>query len=141
MDSQRRRRSADNTQEPPHTGTLGRLARRLRHATTDTLSQTVTLPSGCSSYQLSFWLHIDTAETTHDQAYDTLNVQVLNSSGTVLGDPGHLLQPQPVTGYAQHTYNLSALRRADHHAEVHRQPRTPTTQTSFVIDDTAINVS
>ena len=27
---------------------------------TDTLSQTVTIPSGCTNYTFSFWLHIDT---------------------------------------------------------------------------------
>ena len=50
---------------------------------TETLAQSVSLPAGCTSYALSFWLHIDSAETTTSVAYDKLNVQVLNSSGTV----------------------------------------------------------
>src|SRR5439155_11382470 len=37
---------------------------------TDTLSQSVTLPAGCSSYTLSFWLHIDTNETTTTTQFD-----------------------------------------------------------------------
>ncbi|WP_046385863.1 M4 family metallopeptidase, partial [Kitasatospora aureofaciens] len=39
---------------------------------TDTLSQTVTIPAGCKA-TLSFWLHIDTAETG-STAYDKLTV-------------------------------------------------------------------
>ncbi|WP_051838680.1 putative Ig domain-containing protein, partial [Streptomyces sp. NRRL WC-3742] len=41
---------------------------------TDTLSQTVTIPAGCKA-TLSFWLHIDTAETG-TTAYDKLTVSV-----------------------------------------------------------------
>ncbi|MEU4301576.1 putative Ig domain-containing protein, partial [Kitasatospora aureofaciens] len=41
---------------------------------TDTLSQTVTVPAGCKA-TLSFWLHIDTAETG-STAYDKLTVSV-----------------------------------------------------------------
>ena len=43
---------------------------------TDTLSQSVTLPAGCSSYVFSFWLHIDSSETTTTTAYDKLTVVV-----------------------------------------------------------------
>ena len=45
----------------------------------------MTLPNGCANDNLSFWLHVDTAETSTTKAYDTLSVQVLNSSGSVLG--------------------------------------------------------
>ena len=51
---------------------------------TDTLSQSVTIPSGKSSATLQYYLHIDTKETTTSSQYDKLTVQVLNSSGTVL---------------------------------------------------------
>src|SRR5262249_31680582 len=71
----------DNTQEPPHSGSWDAWLDGYGHTHTDTLSQTVTLPAGCATYNLSFWLHIDTAETTTTTAYDTLKVQVLNSSG------------------------------------------------------------
>src|SRR5262249_942923 len=43
---------------------------------TDTLSQSVTLPAGCSTYTLTFWLHIDTAETTTTTQFDKLTVKV-----------------------------------------------------------------
>jgi hypothetical protein len=49
---------------------------------TDSLSQTVDIPAG-SSATLSFWLHIETAET-QDRIFDTLKVQVSDDNGTVL---------------------------------------------------------
>src|SRR5581483_2767357 len=42
---------------------------------TDTLSQSVTIPSGCRA-SLTFWLHIDTAETTTTNPFDKLTVQM-----------------------------------------------------------------
>src|SRR6185503_4407122 len=53
-------------------------------ATTDTVVQTVSIPSTIATATLTFWLHIDTAETTTSTAYDTLTAQLQNSSGTVL---------------------------------------------------------
>src|SRR5450755_3819108 len=50
---------------------------------TDTLAQTVTIPSGCKTATLSFWLYIDTTDPTN-RASDTFKIQVLSSSGTVL---------------------------------------------------------
>src|SRR5207248_7976218 len=51
---------------------------------TDSIVQTVTIPSTATSATLTFWLHIDTAETTTTTAFDTLNVQVRNTSNTLL---------------------------------------------------------
>ena len=99
---------SDSRTEPPHSGNWDAWLDGYDHATTDTLSQAVTVPSGCSSYQLSFWLHIDTAQTTTTTAYDTLTVQILNSSGTVLGTLATFSNLNAATGYTQHTYSLSA---------------------------------
>ena len=41
---------------------------------TDTLTQTVTIPAACTTTTLSFWLHIDTAETTTTTAFDKLTI-------------------------------------------------------------------
>lgn len=41
---------------------------------TDTLSQSVTIPTGCTG-TFQFYLHIDTAETTTSTAYDKLTVK------------------------------------------------------------------
>jgi hypothetical protein len=98
----------DNTQEPPHSGSWDAWLDGYGTTHTDTLSQTVTLPAGCSTYNLSFWLHIDTAETTTTTKYDTLKVQVLNGSGTVLATLHTYSNLNHNTGYAQHSFSLSA---------------------------------
>ena len=131
---------ADNSKEPPHSGTWDAWLDGYGKTTTDTLSQTVTLPSGCSTYSLSFWLHIDTAETTTTTAYDTLKVQLLNSSGTVLATLATFSNLNHATGSQQHTYSVSgyagqAVTLKFTGAEDSEY------QTSFVIDDTALNVS
>ena len=97
------------------------------------------LPTGCASYRLGFWLHTDTAETGTTKAYDTLKVQVLNSSGTVLGTLATFSNLNASSGYVQHTYDLSpyagqTVTLKFTGAEDYEY------QTSFVLDDTSINV-
>jgi PKD repeat protein len=130
----------DNTQEPPHSGSWDAWLDGWGTTNTDTLAQTVTLPTGCSTYNLSFWLHIDTAETTTTTKYDTLKVQVLGSSGTVLSTLHTYSNLDHNTGYAKHSFSLSAyagqtITLKFTGAEDYEK------QTSFVIDDTAISVS
>jgi PKD repeat protein len=130
----------DNSQEPPHSGSWDAWLDGYGHTHTDTLSQSVTLPAGCSNYNLSFWLHTDTAETTTTIAYDTLKVQILNSAGTVLSTLHTYSNLDHITGYAQRSFSLApyagqtiTLKFTGHEDYE--------LQTSFVIDDTAINVS
>ncbi|HEU5417258.1 MAG TPA: phospholipase D-like domain-containing protein [Streptosporangiaceae bacterium] len=129
---------SDNSKEPPHSGSWDAWLDGYGTTTTNTLSQSVTLPGGCSSYQLSFWLHIDTAETSTSTAYDTLKVQVLNSSGTVLGTLATFSNLNHNTGYAQHSYNMAAYAGQTISLKF-TGSEDYTKQTSFVIDDTALN--
>jgi len=76
-------------------------------AHTDSVAQSVSIPSGKSSATLSFYLHIDTKETG-TTAYDTLKVQVLNSSGTVLATLATYSNANAASGYALKTLNLGA---------------------------------
>jgi hypothetical protein len=131
---------ADNSEEPPHTGKWDAWLDGYSRPTTNTLSQTVTLPSGCSSYQLSYWLHIDTAQTTKTSAIDTMTAQVLNSSGTVLGTLATFSNLNAATGYTQYSYNLAAYAGQTITLKFTGIQATDT-KTSFVIDDTALNVS
>ncbi|GAA5201292.1 hypothetical protein GCM10023322_80990 [Rugosimonospora acidiphila] len=130
---------SNRSNEAPHAGSWYGWLDGYGTTTTNTLSQTVTLPAGCASYQLGFWLHIDTAETT-TTAYDTLTVQVLNGSGTVLGTLATYSNANHNTGYAQRVFDLSAYAGQ---AVTLRFTGSEdyTKQTSFVIDDTALNVS
>ena len=131
---------SDSSSEPPHTGSWDAWLDGYGTTHTDTLSQSVTLPSGCTTYQLSYWLHIDTAETTTSTAYDTLTVQVLNSSGTVLATLATYSNLNHNTGYAQHTASLSGYAGQTITLKF-TGTEDSTKQTSFVLDDTAINVS
>jgi hypothetical protein len=107
---------------------------------TDTLSQTVTLPTGCATYRLGFWLHIDTAETTTTKAYDTLKAQILNSSGTVLSTVATYSNLNAAPGYTQHTADLSAY--AGQTVTLRFTGAEDfTLQTSFVLDDTSLALS
>jgi subtilase family serine protease len=130
----------DDSAEPPHSGNWDAWLDGYGTTHTDTLAQTVTLPSGCTTYQASFWLHIDTAETTKTTAYDTLKVQVLNSSGTVLATLATFSNLNHATGYQQHSYSLSAYAGQAVTLKF-TGSEDSSLQTSFVIDDTAINVS
>jgi hypothetical protein len=107
---------------------------------TDTLTQAVSLPAGCSGYTLSFWLHIDSAETTTSIAYDTLRVQIRNSSGTVLATLATFSNLNEAAGYQQRSFNVAAY--AGQSIQVRFiGVEDSSLQTSFVIDDTALNVS
>ncbi|MER5450271.1 hydrolase [Streptomyces sp. NPDC002766] len=109
-------------------------------ATTDTLSQSVTIPSGCTTAALSFYLHVDTAETSTSAAYDTLKVQVLNSSGTVLGTLATYSNLNAASGYTQRSFSLAGYAGQTVTLKF-TGTEGSTLQTSFVIDDTALNVS
>ncbi|MBL1108973.1 hydrolase [Streptomyces sp. 5-8] len=108
-------------------------------ATTDTLSQSVTIPSGCSA-ALGFYLHVDTAETTTSTAYDTLKVQVLNSSGTVLGTLATYSNLNAASGYTKRGFDLSGYAGQTVTVKFTGTEGSKY-QTSFVVDDTALDVS
>ncbi|MEU1688010.1 M28 family peptidase [Micromonospora sp. NPDC005707] len=100
---------------------------------TDTLSQSVTIPAGCASYTLSFWLHIDTAETTTSTAYDKLTVQV---GTTTLATYSNL---NKASGYAQRSFNLAAYAGQTVTLKW-TGVEDASLQTSFVIDDVTLQV-
>ncbi|WP_266169025.1 PKD domain-containing protein [Dyella subtropica] len=106
---------------------------------TDTVSQTVSIPAGKTSATLTFYLHIDTAETTTTTAYDKLNVQVLNSSGTVLKTLATFSNLNAAAGYTAHSYNLNAYIGQTVTIKF-TGTEDASLQTSFVVDDTALNV-
>jgi PKD repeat protein len=130
----------DMVSEPSHGGSWDAWLDGYGTTHTDTLSQSVTVPTGCTNYNFTFWMHIDTAETTTTTAYDTLKVQVLNSSGTVLSTLRTYSNLNHNTGYSQHSFNM-----ASYAGQTITLKFTGTEdyeyQTSFVVDDAAFNVS
>jgi PKD repeat protein len=131
---------SNSSTEPPHSGSWDAWLDGYGTTHTDTLAQTVSIPASCKNATFSFWLHIDTAETTTTTAYDTLMVQVLNSSGTVLSTLHTYSNLDHNTGYTQRSFSL-----ASYVGQTVTLKFTGTEdasyQTSFVIDDTALNVS
>ncbi|MCF3182041.1 putative Ig domain-containing protein [Streptomyces polychromogenes] len=100
---------------------------------TDSLSQSVTIPAGCHA-TLSYYLHIDTAETTTTTAYDKLTV---TANSTTLVSYSNL---DKNTGYAQKTFDLSSF--AGQTVTIRfNGTEDSSLQTSFVIDDTAVTTS
>ena len=106
---------------------------------TDTVSQAVSIPSGKSSATLQFYLHIDTAETTTTTAYDTLKVQLVNSSGTVLTTLATFSNLNAASGYQVHSYNVSSYIGQNVTVKFTGSEDT-SLQTSFVLDDVNLNV-
>jgi len=100
---------------------------------TDTLSQAVTIPAGCHA-TLTYWLHIDTAETTTSTAYDKLT---LTAGSTTVATFSNLNQ---ATGYTQRTADLSAYAGTTVTLKF-TGVEDSSLQTSFVIDDAAVTLS
>ena len=100
---------------------------------TDTLSQSVSIPSGCGA-TLSFYLHIDSAETTTSTAYDKLTVKIgtttLATYSNLNKAAGYTLRSFNVSAFAGQTVTIGFTGTED-----------SSLQTSFVIDDTALNLS
>ncbi|MGK5442083.1 M4 family metallopeptidase [Micromonospora sp. URMC 105] len=128
------------TGQPARTGTRNAWLNGYGSTRTDTLSQAVSLPAGCTSYNFSFWLHIDSAETTTGTAYDTFRVQVLSSSGTVLATLATYSNLNKAAGYAQKSFSLASYAGQTVTLKF-TGTEDSSLQTSFVVDDTAVNVA
>ncbi|MFF0017051.1 M4 family metallopeptidase [Streptomyces sp. NPDC005374] len=98
---------------------------------TDTLSQSVTVPSGCTKTTFTFYLHVDTAETTTSSQYDKLTV---TAGSTTLATYSNL---NAASGYVQKSFSLSAFAGTTV-ALKFSGVEDSSLQTSFVIDDTAV---
>lgn len=128
----------DNTTgEPAHSGSWKAWMDGYGTAHTDVLAQTVTVPSTVTSATLSFWLHVDTAETTTSTVYDKMSVQLLNSSGTVLATLGTYSNLSAASGYTQKSFNVAAYKGQALTVRF-TASEDSSQQTSFVVDDNAL---
>ncbi|WP_083647581.1 putative Ig domain-containing protein [Kitasatospora sp. CB01950] len=123
---------SNSTSEAAHGGSWKAWMDGYGSAHTDTVSQTVTIPAGCKA-TFSFWLHIDTAETG-TTAYDKLTVQ---ANSTTLATYSNA---NAATGYVQKSFDLSAYAGQSVTLKF-TGTEDASLQTSFVVDDTALNVS
>jgi hypothetical protein len=129
-----------STSEPPHSGTFDAWLDGFGTTNTDTIMQQVSIASNATAATLSFWLHIDTAETTTTTQFDTLTVQVRNSSGAVLSTLATFSNLNHASGYQQHSYDLSSFKGQTIQIFLKGQEDS-VLQTSFVLDDFALNVT
>lgn len=128
----------NSTGEAAHTGSWKAWLDGYGSSHTDSLLQTVAIPSTATSATLSFWLHVDTAESG-TTAYDTLKVQIRNSSGTVLATLATYSNANAATGFSQKSFNVLTYKGQT--VQVYLVGVEDTTlQTSFVVDDFALNV-
>jgi hypothetical protein len=119
--------------QPAHSGTWNAWLDGYGSAHTDTLSQPVSIPVGCHA-TLTFWLHIDTKETTGSTAYDKLTVQVGSSTVATFSNLN------AATGYVQKSYDVSSLAGQTVTVKF-TGAEDSSLQTSFVVDDTALTLS
>jgi hypothetical protein len=127
--------------EPAHAGTYVAWFNGNGSKDTDTIAQSVTIPTGCSA-TLTYWLHIDTTENTTTAKPDTFTVQVLNSSGTVLATVGSFSNLNAASGYTQHTADLSAYAGQTITVKfTGTETDTSGGTTNSVVDDTALQTN
>ena len=105
---------------------------------TDTATQTVSIAAGKTTATLAFYLHIDTQEVG-SIAYDTLRVQVLNSSGTVLATLATYSNVNAASGYSLHSLNMNAYIGQTVQIRFYGHEDW-SLATSFVIDDVTLTV-
>ncbi|WP_213007707.1 M4 family metallopeptidase [Paractinoplanes toevensis] len=100
---------------------------------TDTLSQSVTIPSTCTNATLSFYLKITSSETSTTTAYDKLTVKV---GSTTLATYSNLNKAT----WAQKSFNLAAYKGQTVSISF-SGVEDSSLATSFQVDNTALNVS
>ncbi len=118
--------------EPAHSGSWKAWLDGYGSNHTDTLTQSVTIPSGCRA-TLSFYLHIDSSETTSTRAYDKLTVKAgtktLATYSNLNKASGYTLRSFDVSSLAGQTVTIRFSGTED-----------VSLQTSFVIDDAALTL-
>jgi len=124
---------SNSSSEPPHSGSWDAWLDGYGVSHTDTLSQSVTIPAGCNA-TLSFYLHVDTDETTTSTAYDKLTVKAGSTTLATYSNLNHN------SGYALKSFNVSSLAGQTVTVSFSGTEGNQL-QTSFVIDDTALTLS
>jgi hypothetical protein len=122
----------NSSSEAAHAGSYYAWLDGYGSAHTDTLSQSVTVPSGCKA-TFTFYLHIDTAETG-STAYDKLTV---TAGSTTLATYSNA---NAASGYVQKSIDLSSYAGSTV-ALKFSGVEDSSLQTSFVLDDTAVTTS
>ncbi|HAT31891.1 MAG TPA: carbohydrate-binding protein CenC [Janthinobacterium sp.] len=108
-------------------------------AHTDTLYQQVLIPASATGANLSFWLKVASSDTSTTTAYDTLKVQIRNSSGAVLSTLATYSNLNKGSSYLQKTFDVSAYKGQNiriYFVGVENS----TISTSFLVDDVSLTL-
>ena len=126
-----------NTGRPARTGSYKAWFGGNGTTSTESLTQTVTIPSSATAANLSYWIRTDTSESG-STAYDTFRVQV------VVGGVTTTLRTFTNVGtsstYTQLSHSLLAYKGTSVTVKF-LMNEDSSLQTSFVVDDTAVTVS
>ncbi len=122
-----------STSEPARSGSWKAWLDGYGTTHTDTLSQSVSIPAGCHA-TLTFYLHIDTQETTTSTAYDKLTLATNGTTKATFSNLNHN------SGYAVHSYDLSSYAGTTVTIKW-TGTEDVSLATNFVIDDTSLNLS
>jgi Zn-dependent metalloprotease len=105
---------------------------------TENEAQSVAIPASATSATLSFWIRIDTSETTSSTVYDTAKIQIVDGATTTTlatysnlnANSTYVQKSFNVTAYKGKTISVKFLMNED-----------SSLQTSFVVDDTSLTAS
>jgi subtilisin family serine protease len=118
---------------PAHAGTWSALLGGKGTAGTQTLSRTVTIPRGCTSYTLAFWMRVDTAETTSYFQYDKLTVKLGTTTLATYSNRNK-------SGYVEKRFNV-ASRAGQTVPLTFTATENSSRPTSFILDDITLTLS
>jgi hypothetical protein len=106
---------------------------------TETIAQTVTIPSTASSVTLSFWVDIGTEETSTTASFDRCVIQVRSGTGQVLRTLDTLSNLNETGGYLEKRYDLSTYKGRT--VEIYLKATEDSEKaTSFMLDDFSVKV-
>lgn len=118
--------------QPAHSGSRVSWILGYGYSVTETIRQSIAIPSGCQA-TLTFYLHIDTAETG-STIYDRFSVKVGNTTLATYSNrdaaPGYVARSFNLSAYAGQTISL-----------IFTGTENSSRQTSFTIDDVTLNIS
>lgn len=106
-------------------------------AATDTVYQSVAIPATATQASLSFWLDVITDETTTTQAWDTLAVELRNSSNAVIATLATYSNLNAPGGYTQKSFNLLAYKGQTVRVYF-KGVEGSQVATSFIVDDVSL---
>ncbi len=125
--------SASSSSEAAHGGSYLAYLDGYGSTHTDTLSQSVAIPAGCHA-TLTYYLHVDSAETTTSSQYDKLTVKAGSTTLATYSNlnkaSGYQLRTVDMSAFAGQTVTLTFTGTED-----------SSLQTSFCLDDTALTLS